>query len=129
MVQTQLPFSPAQLSLQPQPQLQLASPDGMSSRKVYVVTRHAGAIDWMMQALGDVPSSVVSHLDGIEFAPGDVVCGVLPLSWAARICAAGAQAHVLTYDTPEALRGRELSADDLHALGARLVRYDVRVLT
>ena len=100
-----------------------------SAGKVYIVTRHAGAVDWITQAIGnDAPLSVVSHLDGVQFAPGDKVCGVLPLSWAARICANGAEAHVLTYDTPEALRGRELSAADLRILGARLVRYDVRVI-
>jgi len=97
--------------------------------KVYIVTRHAGAVEWMTQALGkDAQLSVVPHLDGVQFAPGDKVCGVLPLSWAARICADGAEVHVLTYDTPEAIRGRELCADELRALGARLVRYDVRVI-
>ena len=119
-MQTQLPFS----DIQPQS----GSLGDEQTRKVYLVTRHAGAVDWMMQTLGHAQARVVSHLQGVEFAPGDVVCGVLPLSWAARICAAGAQAHVLTYDTPEALRGRELSADDLRALGAQLVRYEVRVI-
>ena len=96
---------------------------------VYVVTRHAGAVDWIRHATGAVDLRLLRHLDAVDFQRGDRVCGVLPLSWAARICAAGAEAHVLTYDTPEHLRGLELAADDLTRLGARLVRYDVRVVT
>lgn len=98
----------------------------------YFVTRHPGAIEWLHrhfcrgQSAGE-PRMVV-HLDDVAFQPGDKVVGVLPLSAAAAICAQGAEVHVLTYDTPLHLRGRELSADELEALGARLVRYEVKVV-
>jgi CRISPR-associated protein Csx16 len=71
---------------------------------------------------------VLSHVNGQVFEPGDRVCGVLPLALAARICASGAQAHVISYDVPESLRGQELSAAMLEALGAKLVQYDVRIV-
>jgi CRISPR-associated protein Csx16 len=72
---------------------------------------------------------VVAHLDKPGFGPGDKVFGVLPLGLAADVCASGAEVFVLTYETPFHLRGQELSADELERLGARLVRYDVRVIT
>lgn len=94
--------------------------------RTYIVTRHPGAIEWIRRRLGDVDADVLHHVADFSFAPGDRVCGVLPLALAARICAVGAQAHVLTYEVPESLRGQELSVTTLEALGARLVRYDVR---
>ena len=96
---------------------------------IYIVTRHPGAVEFMRDEIGDVAARVISHLDDISFEPGDKVCGVLPLAWAARVCAAGAEAHVLTYAVPEELRGRELDAPQLRAHGAKLVRYDVRVVS
>ena len=95
-------------------------------RKIYIVTRHPGAAAWICRHLGLSNVPVISHLDTSFFRVGDKVCGVLPLEWAARICEAGAEAHVLTYDTPENLRGKELDADALERLGAQLVQYDVR---
>ncbi len=95
---------------------------------VYIVTRHQGAVDWVRRSLGDAEVLVLPHLDEMNFRPGDKVCGVLPIGWAARICAAGAEAHVLTFDVPAHLRGAELDANMLTHLGTRLVRYDVRAL-
>ena len=77
------------------------SRSGHTPMTVYVVTRHAGAVDWIRRATGAVDLRLLRHLDAVDFQRGDKVCGVLPLSWAARICAVGAEAHVLTYDTPE----------------------------
>jgi CRISPR-associated protein Csx16 len=94
--------------------------------RTYIVTRHPGAIEWIRRRLGDVDAAVLHHVGDFSFGPGDRVCGVLPLSLAAQICAVGAQAHVLTYEVPESLRGHELSVTTLEALGARLVRYEVR---
>ena len=85
-------------------------------------------MDWIRAHLGDTQIAVVAHLDDASFAAGDVVCGVLPLAWAARVCAAGAEALALTFDMPKRLRGCELTAADLRRLGARLVRYEVRVI-
>ena len=100
----------------------------LSSGRVFVVTRHRGAIEWLQWRLGSTPVTVLAHLEAADFRPGDRVCGVLPLAWAARICAQGASAHVLTYEAPETLRGKELTAADLRHLDAQLVQYDVRVV-
>ena len=93
---------------------------------VYLVSRHQGATQWMQGQFPGQPVVRISHLEGQTFAPGDRVCGILPLAWAARVCAAGAQALVISMQVPEHLRGHELSAQELDALGACLVRYDVR---
>ena len=93
-----------------------------------MVSRHQGAVEWIRAQLGSQQIAVVAHLDDASFAAGDVVCGVLPLAWAARICAAGAEALALTVDIPERLRGFELTAAELHRLGARLVRFEVRII-
>lgn len=95
---------------------------------VYVVTRHPGAVQWLTEHLQSSDVRVLAHLDAMDFRNGDIVCGVLPIAWAARICAAGAEAHVMSMDVPPELRGHELDVEQLKACGARLVRYDVREL-
>ena len=95
---------------------------------VYLVSRHPGAVQWLSEELRVPEVQVMAHLDDTRFLPGDKVCGVLPIAWAARICAQGAEAHVLTIDLPPELRGRELNVEQLRAQGARLVRYEVREL-
>ena len=61
----------------------------------------------------------------LELAPGDVVCGVLPLGLAAKLCAQGVRVLAIDMALPEHLRGVELSAEQLDALQARLVEYRV----
>ena len=94
--------------------------------RTYLVTRHSGAVDWLKSRLRVPEVLVLPHLDNIQFQSGDRVCGILPLAWAARICAQGAEAHVISVEVPPALRGQEMSAAQLDELDARLVRYDVR---
>ena len=94
----------------------------------YIVTRHAGALVWLRRHFGEPNLRALRCAEDAPVRAGDRVVGVLPISWAARICALGAEAHVLTFDVPAELRGQELSADDLDALGARLVRYEVRIV-
>lgn len=97
----------------------------------YVVSRHTGAVEWVRRRLRDAgPLQVLAHVDeDLAFCPGDRVCGVLPLSMAARICMQGAAPLVIDLKVPQEMRGRELSADELDALGARLVQYEVRELS
>ena len=96
--------------------------------RTFIVTRHGGAVDWIRNRLHTGVLHVLSHVDAQVFRAGDRVCGVLPLALAARICASGAHAHVISYDVPESLRGHELSAATLDSLGAKLVQYDVRIV-
>lgn len=98
-------------------------PDHAEGRLV-VVTRHPGAADWV-QSLLRQPVQVVSHLHEHAIEPGVRYVGVFPLNLAAAICAAGAECWAISLQLPPELRGQELSAAQLDALGARLVRYQV----
>jgi CRISPR-associated protein Csx16 len=90
----------------------------------FFVTRHAGAIDWA-QRRGLQVDRQVSHLEATDVAAGDVVIGSLPVHLAGQICQRGAQYLHLSLDLPAAARGRELSADELDAYGARLEAFEV----
>ena len=92
---------------------------------LWVVTRHAGAATWVQTRL-DRPVRTVAHLHAHEIEPGARYHGVFPLNLAAAICRAGAECWAIAMEVPPALRGQELSAAQLDALGARLVRYEVR---
>ncbi len=94
--------------------------------KTIIVTRHKGAAEWLRQA-GHVPADgdveVLAHLDEdtiTGLAEGDSVIGVLPISLAARLNDMGVRTFVLTLNIPADLRGKELSAEDMDNLGARV---------
>lgn len=93
----------------------------------WLVTRHPGALDWLL-AQGFTGVEHVPHLDPAVVAPGDSVIGTLPVHLAAAVCAAGARYFNLSLDVPEHLRGRELTAAQLEAFGARLEEYAIRKL-
>lgn len=90
----------------------------------YLITRHSGAIEWVVRQEIQV-DQLVMHLNPALIQPGDVVIGTLPFNLAAEVCARGGQFLNLTLDVPPQVRGRELSADDLEALGARLEAFQV----
>lgn len=97
-------------------------------RRHLVVTRHPGAVQWVRQLLGQRAVDTVEsipHLRTADIDPNVSYYGVFPLNLAAAICTAGAQCWALTLDMPPELRGQELSVEQLQALGACLVRYDV----
>lgn len=93
----------------------------------WLVTRHPGALDWL-RAQGFTAVEHVAHLDPARVAPGDTVIGTLPVHLAAAVCERGARYFNLSLDVPEHKRGRELSADELTAFGARLEEYAIRKL-
>jgi len=90
----------------------------------YFVTRHPGAIEWAARR-GLQIDQRIDHLDPAVVGPGDVVLGTLPVHLAAEVCARGAHYFNLSLDLPPEARGRELSADELDAYGARLEQYRV----
>jgi CRISPR-associated protein Csx16 len=97
------------------------------SPHIFLVTRHPGAQDWLQQRVRGAAVTVLPHLaDTAAICPGDTVCGVLPLSLAATLCARGATVVCIDIDMPPHLRGHELDAATLDQLGARLVRYRVQ---
>ena len=89
---------------------------------VYFVTRHPGALDWA-QSAGIAYDEHVPHLDPAKVRAGDTVIGSLPVHLAAEVCARGARYLNLSLDLPAHLRGRELDAETLASLGARLEEY------
>lgn len=89
----------------------------------HLVSRHPGALAWLQRRARPGPVFVHTHLDRFDFDAGDIVCGVLPVHLMARINQVGARVAVIEMDVPAALRGRELSPDELDAVGARLVEY------
>lgn len=91
----------------------------------FFVSRHPGAADWAREQ-GLVVDRAVVHLDPAEVQAGDVVIGTLPVNLAAEVCARGGRYLHLSLDLPADWRGRELSAADMRAWGARLEAYRVQ---
>lgn len=90
----------------------------------FFVSRHPGASAWAARQ-GLAVDRLVAHLDPAEVQPGDTVIGTLPVNLAAEVCARGGRFFNLTLDLPPEARGRELSADELAAFGARIEEYRV----
>ncbi len=91
----------------------------------YFITRHPGALDWAAEQ-GITVDETLSHLDIERIEPGDIVIGTLPVHLAAQVCERGARYRHLTLAIPPEARGRELSAGELEAFGARLETYQVK---
>ncbi|NEX19129.1 CRISPR-associated protein Csx16 [Thiorhodococcus mannitoliphagus] len=92
---------------------------------LYFVTRHPGARDWAGEE-GITVDQVLEHLDPAIIQPGDTLIGSLPVNLAATVCARGGRYLHLSLDLPPALRGQELSAEQMRACGARVEEYQVR---
>lgn len=91
----------------------------------FFVSRHPGAADWA-RGQGLAVDRPLVHLDPAGVGPGDTVIGTLPVHLAAAVCARGARYLHLTLDLPPDWRGRELSAAQMTACGARLEEYRVQ---
>lgn len=88
----------------------------------YFVSRHPGAVEWARRR-GIAVDALVSHLDPQVITDGDTVIGTLPVNLAAEVCARGAGYLHLSVALPPESRGRDLTADELEALNARLEAY------
>ena len=96
---------------------------------IYLVTRHPGALAWMRE-LCDEPVLHLTHLDdNTVLRRGDCVMGSLPVHQISRLNARGVRYLHLCVDMPVALRGTELSKQQLHELGAYLQEYRVLPLS
>lgn len=90
----------------------------------WFVSRHPGAVEWLAEQ-GIQIDRMIAHLDIRQIQSGDWVLGTLPVSLAAQVCALGACYVHLHVPMPETLRGRELTAEQLHKVGAHLTVYRV----
>lgn len=93
----------------------------------YFVTRHNGAKDWAIEE-GFSDAVAVSHFDVEVVHPGDKVLGTLPVPLAAIVVARGGEYHHLTLDLPADARGKELTAADMRAYGARLEQFIIKLV-
>ncbi len=91
----------------------------------YFVTRHPGARDWAAEE-GIAVDVVIEHLDPAVVRPGDTVIGSLPVNLAGDVCERGGAYLHLSLDLKAELRGRELTAEQMRACGARLEHYVIR---
>ena len=89
---------------------------------IWFVSRHPGAIEWAARHGVDYDRHA-THLEFEDVIRGDTVIGSLPVNLAAQVCERGARLINLSLYLPSGARGRELSADDLDAYGARLEAY------
>lgn len=92
----------------------------------WVVSRHSGAIEWLRRRDVRGDAQVVEHLEPNDIAAGDRVIGTLPVQAIAAVCRRGGVYHHLQIPMTRALRGTELTAADLDALGATLEPYYAR---
>ncbi len=90
----------------------------------WFVSRHPGAIEWAKRKRFAI-DCWVRHLDPAEVAAGDTVIGSLPVNLAATVCRRGARYFHLSLVVPAEWRGRELSANELLALAARIEPHHI----
>lgn len=93
----------------------------------YFVTRHAGAIQWAKEQ-GIGVDHVVDHVNTEDIQSGDSVLGTLPVNLVAELNEKGARYFHLTLPLPEHLRGKEISAESMRELGAKLEEFVVQKL-
>lgn len=96
--------------------------------KTLVVTRHAGAVEWL-QSKGFADCEVVAHFAPEMVQQGDVVVGILPLNLVAEVNAKGGRFFALDMNVPAELRGVEMTAQLMTELGARLQEYRVEAIS
>lgn len=98
----------------------------LDSHPVLLVTAHSGAVEWA--ARRGLRGVLVCHLDPAVVHPGQAVVGSLPAHVAAEICARGGRYYHLALELTEQDRRRELTADEMEACNARLVRLNVEFI-
>lgn len=93
---------------------------------VYLITRHAGAVQWLQEAVSE-PYVLLTHLHDLNLIQaGDIIVGTLPVNLIAKINLLGARYFHLHINIPAHLRGHELTHEQLVQLGAGLVEYSVQ---
>jgi len=94
----------------------------------YFISRHAGAVAWA-ESEGFQVDQQLAHFDVAIIQQGDVVLGTLPINLVAEVNLRGGTYFHLTLELSAEARGKELSAADMQAYGARLEAYAAQKLT
>jgi len=88
---------------------------------VYIVSRHQGAIQWILSK-GFI-GKILTHIDLDQVNTGDIVIGVLPIVLVKALIDKGATVYSLQLPlVPKELRGQELSVETMNRYGAKLFK-------
>ena len=96
--------------------------------KIWFVSRHQGAIEWMKAQSDCTVDHWVEHLDVSLINQNDIVIGILPLPLVADVCAKGAIFYALVMNQSREQRGIEHSLGDMLEAKSHLMRYYVEQL-
>lgn len=91
----------------------------------YFISRHPGAVAWA-ESEGFHVDERLAHFDAGMVKAGDQVLGTLPINLVAEVNELGGSYFHLALALPVEMRGKELSAEDMRAYGARLEKYTAR---
>ena len=91
---------------------------------IYFISRHPGARAWAEEE-GFAVDQVIDHLDPGIIQPGDTLIGTLPVNLAAAVCERGGRYLNLSLELPAALRGRELTVEQMRDCGVRIEEYHI----
>lgn len=95
----------------------------------YLISRHSGAVEWMEQSRYAYDKHLTHLNDYSQLKAGDTVIGSLPINIVADLNDLGVHYLHLSLYIPEHLRGKELSAEQLSNLSAKLEPYKVQRLS
>jgi len=90
----------------------------------YFVSRHTGAMVWAKNEAIKVDVQL-EHLEINNLKAGDIVLGSLPVNLVAELNKMGVRYFHLSLPLPADLRGKEISAEMMRDLGARLDEFKV----
>lgn len=100
--------------------------DVASGPQVIFVSGHPGADTWARRR--GIVARHLEHLDLADIEHGMSVVGTLPAHLVAEVCARGARYYHLAMDMRRNDRHRQLTADEMEALNARLIRIEARIV-
>ena len=86
-----------------------------------ICTKHPGAAEWLRRKGVDAPQITTPWM--LE-APVHVY-GDLHITSAAKVCGAGGRCTFIVMSIPTAMRGKEITADEMELCGAKLVEFRV----
>jgi len=90
----------------------------------YFISRHKGAIEWAKRQ--NIDARFIDNLDINKVKADDIIMGSLPVSLVATICEKGGRYFHLHLPLSREDRGKELTADEMEARGARLEEFSVK---
>lgn len=91
----------------------------------YFITRHPGALQWAEQSQLHYDVHLEHLLSLSVLNTGDTVVGTLPINMVYQLNQKGVSYVHLSLEIPPALRGIELTAEQLNSCKATLEKFEV----